>query len=237
MNLLVSKSPRELVSEVKPIVLPIASIENHGPLPIGTDYLIANCITSRLGEDCLCAPIIPYSVAIEHRGAGFTITSSPQVFMLYLRDVLLSLTSMTTKVIVLCFHGGALHLAYVASRLVRSARPEVEILIVDFWSLVREVLSRLGIRADIAHAGFTEASILAACNEVECHEVRSQETVKTLGAVEASYILKPWIWSDKPEAYRVDRTVECSRSLGARIIEEIVQEISRLCEAMKQQNS
>lgn len=58
-------------------VIPVGSIENHGPhLALGTDYLVPVKLTEQIDResDVLIVPAVPYGVADSHTGFAGTIT-------------------------------------------------------------------------------------------------------------------------------------------------------------------
>lgn len=59
------------------VIIPIGSIENHGPhLALGTDYIIPSYIADYLdlNSGALVAPAVPYGIADHHRGFCGTIS-------------------------------------------------------------------------------------------------------------------------------------------------------------------
>jgi len=78
-------------SKVDTAILPIGSIEQHGPhLPLGTDWIIVQEIAKRLAEkigDCYLLPAIPYSNSQEHLGFSGTISLKPSTLAQMIRDI------------------------------------------------------------------------------------------------------------------------------------------------------
>ena len=54
-------------------ILPIASVERHGPhLPVGTDWIILEAIAARVStvlDDALLLPTFPFGTSLAHAGA------------------------------------------------------------------------------------------------------------------------------------------------------------------------
>ena len=66
------------------VILPIGSVEQHGPhLPTGTDTIAANVIAHRVAEamDALVLPATPFGVTPMHMPFEGTITLTPDTFM------------------------------------------------------------------------------------------------------------------------------------------------------------
>jgi len=98
-------------SKVDTAILPIGSIEQHGPhLPLGTDWIIVQEIARRLAEklgNCYLLPAIPYSNSQEHLGFSGTISLKPSTLAQMIRDIVLSLyLHNIKKVIIISGHGG-----------------------------------------------------------------------------------------------------------------------------------
>lgn len=91
-------------------ILPIGSIEQHGPhSPLGTDFYIAESVSNIIGEktDCLVLPIIPVSVSEHHRQFTGTLWVTPDIFRQYIKSILLSASSHgLKKIIIINGHGG-----------------------------------------------------------------------------------------------------------------------------------
>ncbi len=83
---------REELGSGKVVVVPIGSVEQHGPhLPVGTDFLVAdklgNMISER-SEECIVAPTIPFGYAEYHSDfAGTVSTNSSATLGAYLGEI------------------------------------------------------------------------------------------------------------------------------------------------------
>jgi len=98
-------------SKVDTAILPIGSIEQHGPhLPLGTDWIIVQEIAKRLAEklgNCYLLPAIPYSNSQEHLGFCGTVSIRPSTLAKMIRDIVLSLyLHNIKKIIIISGHGG-----------------------------------------------------------------------------------------------------------------------------------
>ena len=77
------------------IVVPIGSVEQHGPNGlIGTDFLDAEFVAKGLGDavGCLVAPTLTYGMSQHHLGFAGSATLRPSTLMMVVRDVVLSLS-------------------------------------------------------------------------------------------------------------------------------------------------
>ena len=98
-------------SKVDTAILPIGSIEQHGPhLPLGTDWIIVQEIAKRVAEklgNCYLLPALPYGTSQEHLEFPGTISLKPSTLAKVIRDIVLSLyLHNIKKIIVISGHGG-----------------------------------------------------------------------------------------------------------------------------------
>jgi creatinine amidohydrolase/Fe(II)-dependent formamide hydrolase-like protein len=117
-------------SEVDIALLPVGSIEQHGPhLPLDTDAFDAAYLALRVAEACgdpkpLVLPLIPYGVSYHHEDFSGTISASPETLSGLVRDIGMSVARHgVTKLVIINGHGGnspALHFA--AQMINRDAR-------------------------------------------------------------------------------------------------------------------
>jgi len=96
-------------------ILPVASIEQHGPhLPVATDFLVLNSIIHAVFErddkdlePLLFLPPIPYGKSVEHLPFPGTISLCSRTMLALIDDVIASLAvSEFQKVVILNGHGG-----------------------------------------------------------------------------------------------------------------------------------
>ncbi|BES82461.1 creatininase family protein [Pyrodictium abyssi] len=201
------------------VIQPIASIENHGVLPLGADLLIADCTMRRLElpEEAVIAPAIPYSTAAEH--TGFRVSISPQTFVQYLVEVGSSILSNVNALLFVVFHGGAYHATYLAARILRSKGYEVYLF--NFWDTVTRAL---GLEGMLIHADCIEASILLACGYTQ--GIREAERIDS-SCTRRAPPYQPWVSRDIPGMYPVD-PVLASRPLGEKLLQTATEQLRRL---------
>jgi len=85
---------RQTDKERTGIIVPIGSVEQHGPTGlIGTDHLAAECIARGVGErlGCLVAPTLAYGMSQHHLAFAGSVTLRPSTLMLVVADVVESL--------------------------------------------------------------------------------------------------------------------------------------------------
>ncbi len=206
-----------------PVILPVASLEYHGPsLPLGSDIVIAECVVSKLEDHAYIAPVVAYSTALEHAHV-YAAGSQPTTFIQYLAELVESLASSHSCIIVAVFHGGATAAAVMAARLARR-RSGVRVRVYSFWD---HVLASLGLREPI-HAGPIEASILAACGtEIKARRVEPERAISL--ARTGCRLGYGWLGEDCPRIYEAVDVY--STELGARIVNEAVEALRRELEA------
>ena len=77
------------------IILPIGSVEQHGPNGlIGTDHLCAEVVAKGVGDaiGAAVAPTLAYGMSQHHLGFAGSVTLRPSTLMLVVRDVVQSLS-------------------------------------------------------------------------------------------------------------------------------------------------
>jgi len=92
------------VARLRTVVLPVGSIEQHGPhLPNGTDTfaaeLVARAVADRL--DAVYAPLVPYGVTPIHAGHPGTVSLRRNTFEALLTDVCSELIALGVRTVVL----------------------------------------------------------------------------------------------------------------------------------------
>lgn len=88
----------------KTVVLPIGSIEQHGPhLPNGTDTMAAELIAEEVATrlDAVYAPFCPYGVTPIHAGHPGTVTLRRETFEAVLQDVCTEMISAGAETVIL----------------------------------------------------------------------------------------------------------------------------------------
>jgi creatinine amidohydrolase/Fe(II)-dependent formamide hydrolase-like protein len=107
--------------EVDVALLPVGSIEQHGPhLPLDCDSFDAEYLATKVAEKCvdpkpLVFPLMPYGVSYHHEDFSGTISISPETLSKLVYDIGMSAARHgVTKLVIINGHGGnspALHFA------------------------------------------------------------------------------------------------------------------------------
>ena len=104
---------RDHLQEVDIALLPVGSIEQHGPhLPLDTDAYDANYLALRVAEACsepkpLVLPYIPYGVAYHHHGFRGTVSISNDALAKLVYDIGISVShNGIKKLVIINAHGG-----------------------------------------------------------------------------------------------------------------------------------
>ena len=104
------KQAEKLIGEEVTVLLPVGSIEQHGPLgPLGTDYLIPEEIARRLEDQpsLLVLPVLPYGVCPGQVSFPGTIDIGHDAFRTAVANIALSLMKHgIRKFVFLNGHGG-----------------------------------------------------------------------------------------------------------------------------------
>ncbi len=222
------------------VILPLGSLENHGVLPLGTDTLIASCVSERAALDASCpdvlvAPVIPYTVSIEH---GIPrVTAEPDTFTRYLVEVSRSLLEWSKGLVLAVFHGGVYPVAYMAARKLRAEG--FNIAVFNSWDTVTSYLEkRYGTRVGLVHADPVEASLLLACGySVGAREAGKEDVIDALKtSKQREHRHVPWVHRDVPSLYP-DKEVVGSKELGRELLGFLAQELADYTCSLARQDS
>jgi creatinine amidohydrolase/Fe(II)-dependent formamide hydrolase-like protein len=222
------------------IVMPVASVENHGVLPAGSDFLIASCVRAKLatvlGDDAALAPVLAYSTAVEHEALGLTVGASPLRFIGFLEELLVSAARLAKEAVaVVTFHGGAYCPAYSAARSVRR-REAARIVVENFWEHIGSYLwERYGIEPYVVHADPVEASLLLACGYSRGVKPSPRgEVVEEIKkrAERLRSLPRPWLGEDNVQGLYPGEPVPANKGLGSELlaaaVERLATKLSRL---------
>ncbi len=154
------------------VMIPIASIEQHGPhLPLGTDTMILEGVLKEVmnrSEDLplLVTPLLPIGKSNEHMPFKGTLTLSYQTLLSIVTDIVRSIARHGfKKVVIFNSHGGNTE---VLTSLSRDLRDEFEIqaYVIDWWftDFWADILAKYqeSPRDGVFHAGELESSLMLA---------------------------------------------------------------------------
>jgi mycofactocin system creatininase family protein len=140
----------ELTATVPTLVVPVGSVEQHGPhLPLDTDTRIATALARTLADHlgCLLAPAIAYGASGEHQGFPGTVSIGTEALTAVLVEYGRSACQWAAPVVFVNGHGGNVEALRSATAVLRGEGRDVA------WiSACRDAVD--------AHAGHTETSLL-----------------------------------------------------------------------------
>ena len=160
-------------------ILPIGSIEQHGPhLPLGTDLIIVQHIAEKVAGqlgNCYLLPALPYSNSQEHLCFRGTISLKPSTLAQIIKDIVLSLyLHDIKKIIVISGHGGNWII-----------KPTIRELNLEYPDLKIIHSNTTGKKPFDVHAGESETSAMLYIDEPT---VKKEQIVDSLPDVTQEYI-------------------------------------------------
>ncbi|MEM1547036.1 MAG: creatininase family protein [Candidatus Methanomethylicia archaeon] len=209
------------------IIVPVGSLEWHGPISTGSDSIIAEFIAKVIGSklNIPVAPLIPYGFSNEHRELGFTISVSINTFKSYLYEILLEFIRNKVKnIIIVNGHGGNTFIIRAVITDLKSTYTNINIYLIDVWSIFSKVLKeRFGNDVQSDHGGIVESSILAyVSDDVEIGVEIINELIIPKVPVPVKrlkYIFKPWLPQE------VGNEFKASRKLGEILVNELISKV------------
>ncbi|MCX7613333.1 MAG: creatininase family protein [Caldimicrobium sp.] len=156
----------KLVQRIKTVIIPIGSIEAHGPhLPLATDLYTIYEICKRLIQEIplFLAPPIYYGLCRSTRNLPGTISIRGETLKALLTDIIHSLYQKGLRnFIILSGHAGGTHNAFLIDAAESTLETLVEgrFLVADIYTLLKKDLLALGFEEDDSHAGEWETSLM-----------------------------------------------------------------------------
>ena len=149
-------------------LIPVGSIEQHGPhLPLGTDYLIADAIAERTGEEVrdltiIKTPPLPYGLSSMWEAYPGTVTLTTNTYLHLIKELIHSvIKSGCRKVIIVNGHAGNSDGLRVACRDAVEELGMGEVATVTLWDLCGDIINK-SFHTRFFHADEVESSIALA---------------------------------------------------------------------------
>ncbi len=198
MNIIWNECTREEIRSLNKdksiVVLPLASIEQHGAhLPVGTDTIILESLLKKMQKEAdfgennvVYLPLMAYGKSNEHMGFPGTITYSAQTYYSVLQDIVKSVAASGFKKVVLFnSHGGNTDMLNLISRDLR-IELGIEVFVFDwwftpFWNEGLKDLKESG-KYGVFHACELETSLMLSCapHTVHMELAVDEDPVETL---------------------------------------------------------
>jgi creatinine amidohydrolase len=148
-------------------LIPVGATEQHGPhLPTGTDTIIATALcaeaSSLSGAPVL--PAIPIAVSYGH-GTTLpgTLSLSPELLAAVARQYAeWAATSGLTRLLFVNAHFGNSAALGIATDHLRLFRPDLQVGVIDWWSITPEVAAEMTVDGEDVHAHRAETSVMLA---------------------------------------------------------------------------
>jgi len=215
-----SKRFEEYQPYIDTLILPIGTIEAHGPhAPLGTDVLIpkkiAELIEGQLSGRIWTLPEIPFGHCFHLRDFPGTIDVPHRIFADYVHAVVSSFARFGIKnVVLLNGHGGNMGaLAEVANSLTEEG---LTVLLSNYWLDYKDAIRE--ITAGAGHGGEDETSLVMALDtrlvELDLAGEHDPETPDSLRYPEMGRTLYPEGYSGRPQ--------DASEDKGERLYDLIV---------------
>jgi len=177
-------------------VLPIATIEDHGPhLPVDTDVVIVTEVctrgVSRIPEEAVLLPTVRIGYSPHHIDFPGTLTIRWNTFVEYCLDITRSLVRHGfTKMLIVNGHGSNRPLGEMVARLTIVEHPHTHCAFTSWWDLhdVREAFRGVRESEITAHACELETSLYLAVDESRVYMDRAERDM--------SYQMSPHFWGD-----------------------------------------
>ena len=158
------KQAKKALQETSTAIIPTGSNEQHGPhLPLGTDWIVANEIATRLSDKtkAIMLPVVPYGYAEYHMDFPGTIYLDKETFRLLLVDVCRSLNKWgISRILFVNGHGGNMDTLHTVSMKIRKKYGMLAAA-AQWWEMLPQK-----IKGQIAemHGGTVETAIVRAIN-------------------------------------------------------------------------
>jgi len=152
------------------VVVPVASIEQHGPhLPVGTDSFIGEAVASALDREfkgkLLILPVQRLGVSEHHMAFPGTLTLQHETFEEVILEALEAMVRQKfRRFLILNSHGGNQSIGGVIAEKAASRWPDAQVIFTSWWRVGAERLKNLeeGAFPSVGHACEFETSLMLA---------------------------------------------------------------------------
>lgn len=166
MENITSKEFEELKKDTKTVIIPIGSIEAHGPhLPLATDlytiYEICKLVAQKI--KVLVAPPLYYGLCRSTKPLPGTLSLKGEVLKALVFNLLSEFYRQGFKnFFILSGHAGGTHIAYLVdtAEAFIDLHKDIKIFVADIFQLLKPVLEELNIPESDSHAGEWETSLI-----------------------------------------------------------------------------
>jgi creatinine amidohydrolase len=149
-------------------LVPVGATEQHGPhLPTGTDTIIATALCELVSDrtDAPVLPAIPIACSYGH-GTELpgTISLTPELLAAVARQYAewAAATSRLTRLLFVNAHFGNSAALGIATDHLLLYRPDLQVGVVDWWSVTPDVSAEMTVDGDDVHAHRAETSVMLA---------------------------------------------------------------------------
>ncbi|PMP69191.1 MAG: creatininase [Thermodesulfobacterium geofontis] len=166
MEYLTSKEFEKLKKETKTVIIPIGSIEAHGPhLPLATDlytiYEICKLVAQKI--KVLVAPPLYYGLCRSTKPLAGTISIKGEILKTLLLNIISEFYRQGFRnFFILSGHAGGTHKAYLidTAETFIEMHDDAKFFVADIYQLLKPVLEELKIFENDSHAGEWETSLI-----------------------------------------------------------------------------
>ena len=209
-------------------VIPVGSIEQHGAhLPISTDSDIVSEVTKRVAQKkrFLLLPTITFGVSYEH-APFFNLSIKQSTLKAILIDLCESLLSngINTVFVINGHHGNQKPIKNLNEKLRKLSKNKLNVFPLSYWHFMKR---------DFDHAGFVETSLMLVISKnvkmnlakkgliTKGMNKKELENIGRLASKSFPKVTKNGVWGDPTKA---------SKKEGQKILDEIVENISKKCQ-------
>ncbi len=214
-------------------LVPVGATEQHGPhLPTGTDTIIATYLAEQASARTGAPVLPPIAIACSY-GHGTqlpgTLSLTPELLAAVARQYAeWAATSGLTRLLYLNAHFGNSAALGIATDHLRLFRPDLQVGVLDWWNLDREVSAEMTVDGDDVHAHRAETSVMLAVAPELVHLDRlgaADDPDRTDGLV--FRYTAPALSTNGVTGRPSEATPELGRRLVARTVDVICDRIER----------